>query len=209
MPVCKDKKDYTIEEKRISKMIGMDSVPIEEIHHVYSIASKGKQSAIVIGHVVGPKENITLYITGNSSVKREQTFPIDDKMEIDMLDYVMRKINNKHHDTIIVQLSMKTCGVANLNISKDYWKTKRIDKSLFQQPLFQQIHDVLGKYGYAVYGVSKNDFYPIDAHKIGGYQMLPDTCSQNSVGIDGVIILKCKKVKQKDTTRFPMPIVST
>lgn len=194
----KDKKCYSIErEKRISKMVGMDGVLTEEIHYEYYVVNNGKRSAIVIGYVIESKEHVTLYITENSFIKPEQTFPIDDKMEIEMLDYVMRKIKNniKHHNFMRVELSMKTCGVANLNISKYYWKAKRLDNIFFQQPLFCQIRNVLKKYSYEICGVSKDDFYPIEARKIGYYHVLSDTYSQNSIGIDGIIILKCKKEK--------------
>ena len=200
-----DRNGYHIEgEKRFSKIIGMDGLPIEKIQYEYYIVSKGKRSATVVGYVVGPKETVRLYVSENSSVKREQTFPVDDKMEIDMLDYVMCEIKNnkKHYDVKCVELSMKTCGVANLNISKNYWKTRRLDKKSFQQPLFNQIRDILRKFDYDVYDISHDDFYPITAREIGNYHMLSDTCSLNSMGIDAIIVLACKKVKFNKSIRY-------
>lgn len=198
MCVNEKRKGYQIEEdKRVSRMIGMDGFPTEKVQYEYYIVSKDKRSAVVIGYVVEQMENVALYITGNTSTKCEQTLPVDDKMEIDMLDYVICKIKNnrKHSNIKSVQLSMKTCGVANLNISKNYWQTKRWKEKFFQQPLFYQICTILKRYGYEVYDVSKSDFYPLTAREIGKYHILPDTCSLNSTAIDGIIILKCKKVE--------------
>ena len=194
----KTRKDYHIKYKvRISRFIGIGNLPVEEIHNEYYIESNGKQSAVLIGYVVDSKTAVTLYVGGNAQVKHEQTFPVDDKMEIELLDHVMNEIKNqnRHYEVKNIQISMKTCGVANLNIARKYWQTKRLDKESFDQPLFNQFNDILKKYSYEICGVSKDDFYPIEARKIGYYHVLSDTYSQNSIGIDGIIILKCKKEK--------------
>lgn len=196
--VNEDRKDYQIEEeKRVSRMIGMDDIPTEKIQYEYYVVRKGKRSAVVIGYVVEQKENIILYVSGNTSTKREQTFPIDDKMEIDLLDHVMCSIKNNRNycDIKSMQLSMKTCGIANLNISKTYWQKKQWEEKSFQQPLFNQICDVLKKYGYEVCEVSTDDFYPLTAREISVYHTLPPTCSQNALAIDGTLFLKYKIVK--------------
>lgn len=189
-----DKDGFPIKEKkRIFKKIGADNVHIEEIHKEYYVEKNGKQSAVVIGYVVCSKRTAALYISENTSLKGERTFPIDDETTLQLLDDVIRKLKRyeTHHDTLIVELCMKTFGAASLNFAKNYRETKRMDM-LFQQPLFCKIRDVLKENGYEIYDVSKNDFYPIAASEIRSFHILPDTCSQNSMGIDGMVVLKCK-----------------
>lgn len=58
------RKGYQIkEEKKISRMIGMDDIPTEKIQHEHYIARKGKRPAVVIAYVVEQKENILLYVS--------------------------------------------------------------------------------------------------------------------------------------------------
>ena len=190
-----DKNGYTIEkEKRTLKLIGMNNIPIDETRYEYYIANRNKRSAIAIGYVIEPLEHVTLYITGKLSVKSGQTFPIDDKAEMDLLYYVIREIkrNDKHNDITNIQISMKTCGAANLSTASNYWKTKRFD-IFFQQPLFCKIRDAMAENGYYVYEISKNDFYPIGARDLACYHILPDSCDLDDIGIDGIVVLKCKK----------------
>ena len=107
-------------EKRISKMIGMDGLPIEKVQNEYYIVSKNKKSAVVIGYVAYPTGAISLYLVRNSHVKSEQAFPVDDNMEIELLTHVMDEIkrSNNNYNVKDMQISLMTCGVANLNISK-------------------------------------------------------------------------------------------
>lgn len=192
-----NKKDYHIERtKRISKLISVEGFPIEKIQNNYHIESCGKQSAVLIGYVIHSKTVVGLYITDNSQVKHEQIFPVDDKMEIELLRHVMDVIKNRneHYTVKSVQISMKTCGVANLNIARKYWQTRLLDKNIFQQSLFNQIRNTLNEYGYDVYDISKNDFYPLTARDIRSYHTIPDSCSLNSIAINGIIDLRCKNV---------------
>ena len=199
----KTRKDYHIKYKvRISRFIGIGNLPVEEIHNEYYIESNGKQSAVLIGYVVDSKTAVTLYVGGNAQVKHEQTFPVDDKMEIELLDHVMNEIKNqnRHYEVKNIQISMKTCGVANLNIARKYWQTKRLDKESFDQPLFNQFNDILKKYGYDVYDISNDDFYPLTAREVRIYHILPDSCSLNSIAINGTIYIECKNLKIMEWT---------
>lgn len=74
-------------------------------------------------------------------------------------------------------------------------------KNIFQQPLFKQICNTLNEYGYDVYDISKNDFYPLTARDIRIYHTLPDSLSLNSVAINGIIFLKCKNVNIRKGAR--------
>ena len=84
-------------------------------------------------------------------------------------------------------------GISNLNIC--YWKTKTLDKKFLQQPLFKQMCDVLRKYGYEVCSFNNNDFYPITVRDMGKFHILPDSCSLNSIGINGIVTIKCRSIK--------------
>ena len=186
-------------EKRISKMIGMDGLPIEKVQNEYYIVSKNKKSAVVIGYVAYPTGAISLYLVRNSHVKSEQAFPVDDSMEIELLTHVMDEIkrSNNNYNVKDMQISLMTCGVANLNISKKYWDKKQFKILWLQQPLFKRFHEILRRYGYDIYDITHNDFYPVTASMIRNYHILPDSCSLNSLAIDGIVILKCKKVNRK------------
>lgn len=197
---CKDRQEYHIdEEKRISrKYIGGD-FPLEEMHYEYFFVNNGKRSAVVVGFVAISKKTVVISLSGNSQAKEELTFPVDDKMEIDLLDYALSKIkaNKEFGDVKCLELSMKVCGIANLNIGKSYWKKRESEIEYFQQPLFHQIRETLRNYGYDIYNVSNDDFYPIAARDLRYYHTLPESCSLDASGIDGYVILKCKKLTNK------------
>lgn len=188
-----DKKCYRIESiRRTSTIIGVDGSPFEKTREEYYIASEDKQSAVVIGYAANLNDNVNLYVTGNSCVKLEHTFPIDDTMQLELLKHVLVEITNKCYNVKDIQLSMKTCGIANLNIAKKYWMTRRIDKKDFHQPAFTKMYKVLERYGYNIYDITIDDFYPLTANELRKYHIIPDTFSQNCVAIDGIITLKCK-----------------
>lgn len=179
--------------KRVSKMTGMNGFPIEKIQKEYYFECNGKRSSVVVGYTTYSNDMVTLYVTGNSYVKCGLTFPLDETKEMKLLEYVMVEITQNRYNVKDIQLSMKTCGIANLNIGRNYWKTRCLNKKDLQQPLFIQMVNVLRKYGYNVYAISNSDFYPLAAKELGYYHVMPDSFSLNGMGIDGVLILKCKK----------------
>lgn len=186
---------YHIEGKqRTFKMVRVDGAVIENVRKEFYIADNGKLSAVVIGYGTNSKRAVTLYVSENSQVRREQSFPVDDDMEIAILNHVMDEINSKQYTISSLQFSMKTCGITNLNISENYWKTKRLNRKNLQQPLFSKFCDILKKCGYEVYGFSYNDLYPITTREVGYYHILPDSSSLDTVAIDGIVTLECRKL---------------
>lgn len=197
-----EENSYHIEGKqRTFKMIGVDGAVIENVRKEFYIADNGKLSAVVIGYGINSKRAVTLYVSENSQVRREQSFPVDDDMEIAILNHVMDEINSKQYTISSLQFSMKTCGITNLNISENYWKTKRLNRKNLQQPLFSKFCDILKKCGYEVYGFSYNDFYPITTRDVGYYHILPDSSSPDTVAIDGIVTLECRKLESSYKNR--------
>ena len=187
--------------KRSFKMIGADGALTENVRKEFYIADNGKLSAVVIGYGINSKGTVTLYVSENSQVKREQTFPVDDDMEIAILNHVMDEINSKQYTINSLQFSMKTCGITNLNISENYWKTKRLNRKNLQQPLFSKFCDILKNRGYEVYDFSYNDFYPITTREVGYYHILPNSSSLDTVAIDGIVTLECRKLESSYKNR--------
>lgn len=185
-----DNKDYQIEkETRVVNLYGIGDTL--KTQNEYYIVSNGKRSAVVVGYVCHTKDKVGLYVAPRR--KHGNTFPVDDDMVIAMFTHVMDVVKAELLSVGSVEISMSACGISNLNIC--YWKTKTLDKKFLQQPLFKQMCDVLRKYGYEVCSFSNNDFYPITVRDMGKFHILPDSCSLNSIGINGIVTIKCRSIK--------------
>lgn len=162
----------------------------------YSLYNGKKHSAIIIGYAI-KKNTIGLFITKNSHISNTNTFPIDNTKILYLLDRALIDLQRSFRKLNIskIELDMKTCGVANINISKKYWKSKHLSNDIMDQPLFTDIRKKLLKYHYKIWSIDQNDFYPIIIRDMKRYCVLPDTCSLNNIAIDGILTLRCKRIE--------------
>lgn len=186
----------------------------EDIHEYYSVEGKNR-SAVAIGYRIFEK-SVGVYIEDNTrsgrfnfaedtdsavldiSVERRseqvRTFPVDDKTMLEIFNRVMsdisqvRECSDRKH--ISVDINMRVCGEANLNLAKEYWKTRKFSIQSMQQSLFQDIIQVLEKYGYKVCEAKRYDFYPISVRDMRRYHIISDSYSPDELGVDGIVVLK-------------------